>query len=185
MSTDEGIRTPREVARRCVVLYAVIAAGHGEDRPQLREWLQTSGLLCSASPEEKALLECAAPTDQQKVNATWRVEALAPLLWALKKLPDQQPPVELCDTQALRAALPPLLGPIDQWVHAAQLRNADEIYEANEAIYNINWSVRDAQIFGKSIPNGYHPGIVQERHHALNWLIGYENQDWDEVATDT
>ena len=27
--------------------------------------------------------------------------------------------------------------------------------------------------------------VVIERHHALNWLIGYENQQWDDVSTDT
>jgi hypothetical protein len=29
------------------------------------------------------------------------------------------------------------------------------------------------------------PGVIEERHYALNWLIGYFNQDWDDVATDT
>ena len=31
-----------------------------------------------------------------------------------------------------------------------------------------------------------HSGVVMERHHALNWLIGYsERADWDDVTTDT
>jgi hypothetical protein len=30
-----------------------------------------------------------------------------------------------------------------------------------------------------------HPGVAQERHHALNWLIGYMDQEWDKVSTDT
>ncbi|HDS1213045.1 TPA: DUF4272 domain-containing protein [Shewanella algae] len=28
-------------------------------------------------------------------------------------------------------------------------------------------------------------GVVLERHYALNWLIGFENSDWDEVDTPT
>ncbi|MEY2943079.1 MAG: hypothetical protein RLY97_1093, partial [Pseudomonadota bacterium] len=28
-------------------------------------------------------------------------------------------------------------------------------------------------------------GIIQERHHAINWIIGYDGLDWDEVTTDT
>jgi len=27
--------------------------------------------------------------------------------------------------------------------------------------------------------------IIVERHRALNWLIRYMNQDWDDVTTDT
>jgi hypothetical protein len=27
--------------------------------------------------------------------------------------------------------------------------------------------------------------IVQERHHAINWVIGYDGAPWDEVTTDT
>ena len=29
------------------------------------------------------------------------------------------------------------------------------------------------------------PSVVYERHYALNWLIGYCDQSWDEVTTDT
>ena len=38
---------------------------------------------------------------------------------------------------------------------------------------------------GKSAPSGLDPGVVQERHQALNWLIGYMDQHWDDVSTDT
>jgi hypothetical protein len=31
----------------------------------------------------------------------------------------------------------------------------------------------------------YNAGVVQERHYALNWLIGYCGQDWDDITTDT
>nr|WP_246762835.1 DUF4272 domain-containing protein [Rhizobium sp. NZLR1] len=28
-------------------------------------------------------------------------------------------------------------------------------------------------------------GAVYARHYALNWLIGYMDQDWDDISTDT
>jgi hypothetical protein len=37
----------------------------------------------------------------------------------------------------------------------------------------------------QSPPAGLHPGVLYERHYALNWLIGYCDQEWDEVTTDT
>lgn len=27
--------------------------------------------------------------------------------------------------------------------------------------------------------------VIQERHHAINWLVGYETQSWSEITTDT
>lgn len=27
--------------------------------------------------------------------------------------------------------------------------------------------------------------IIQERHHAINWVIGYDSAPWDEVTADT
>ena len=29
------------------------------------------------------------------------------------------------------------------------------------------------------------PGVTEERHYALNWLIGYMEQAWDDVSTST
>jgi len=36
-----------------------------------------------------------------------------------------------------------------------------------------------------AVPHGVDCEMVVERHHALNWLIGYQGQDWDDVSTDT
>lgn len=37
--------------------------------------------------------------------------------------------------------------------------------------------------FRESQP-GLDCGVVRERHYALNWLIGYSEQAWDEASTD-
>ncbi|HEX6611164.1 MAG TPA: DUF4272 domain-containing protein [Hyphomicrobiaceae bacterium] len=50
-------------------------------------------------------------------------------------------------------------------------------------MYRYHWAVRDASINGRPSPADLDPGIVMERHHALNWLIGYI--DADDVTTDT
>ena len=40
----DQIRSAEEVARRCIVLYAVLAAGHDEPRDELVAWLRREGL---------------------------------------------------------------------------------------------------------------------------------------------
>lgn len=184
-ATTHQVREAAEVARRCIVLHAVIAAGHHESRPELVRWLRKEGLWEFVSLQEASFFEVESLTQQQYVNATWRAEALLPLLWALGRIEQMPPPVELCDAELLQDAMPPLFETVGEWLAFARLRDRDKIWAANEEIYQAHWKVRDAQLNHRSIPNGYSPEIVQERHHALNWLIGYMGQDWDEVTTDT
>jgi len=48
-----------------------------------------------------------------------------------------------------------------------------------------DWACVAARVSGKSPPKGVDCEVVMERHHALNWLIGYQGQEWDDVSTDT
>ena len=55
---------------------------------------------------------------------------------------------------------------------------------ANELMH-LHWQARDARIHSKPTPPHVNIEIIQERHHAINWVIGYEGLPWDEVTTDT
>jgi predicted RNA binding protein YcfA (HicA-like mRNA interferase family) len=92
---------------------------------------------------------------------------------------------------------------VGEFVSTARLRSDEEIYAANDEIYHIHWRVRDARLRALPTPPGklprmrhvdsdsdspvesYDSGVVWERHYALNWLIGYCGQDWDDITTDT
>ena len=54
-----------------------------------------------------------------------------------------------------------------------------------DLIYRYHWAVTNARLKGQRAPAALDPGVTQERHHALNWLIGYNEQDCDHVSTDT
>jgi hypothetical protein len=197
----DQIRSADEVARRCIVLYSLIAAGHGESRDQLVQWLRREGLWEAVSPNESEFLLSASPTEKQLINATWRAEALFPLVWSLGLIAELSTPQQLCDVRLIRNVLPPLLGSVGEFISAARLRSDAKIQAANEAIYHIHWRVRDFQLHNQPTPPGklprmpheeidppaasYNSGVVQERHYGLNWLIGYCGQDWDDITTDT
>lgn len=53
-----------------------------------------------------------------------------------------------------------------------------------DLIYRIDWAIVDARLNNKEPPGGFDPGVVFERHYALNWLTRYSD-DWDDVTTDT
>jgi hypothetical protein len=174
-------RTADAVAKRCLVLYAVVAAGNREPRAGLADWLRREGLWAEVSPEESAFLTADEPEQQAMINATWRTEALGALLWALGKIEA----TDMGDVPVLRRAMPPLYGESGEFVAGAVLREEADVLALYEEIYQAHWAVRDARLNGRPLPEGLHPGVLQERHHAMNWLIGYCGQEWDDVATDT
>ncbi len=50
-----------------------------------------------------------------------------------------------------------------------------------EEVLMLHWETRDARIKGRPSKRRVDIEIIQERHHAINWLIGYDGLDWDEV----
>lgn len=197
----EQIRSADEMARRCIVLYAVVAAGNDVSRGDLVTWLRHEGLWDAVSPQEAEFLVSKSPTEQERFQAQWRAEALFPLLWALGFIAELPSPEQICDVQRMQDILPPLFGSVGEFVSSAKLRSDAEIHAANEEIYKIHWRVREFQLRNKPASPGklrrmpvedgnppaasYNANVVQQRHYALNWLIGYCGQDWDDVTTDT
>jgi hypothetical protein len=51
-------------------------------------------------------------------------------------------------------------------------------------MYRYNWACVDAHKNGHALP-GVNCQFVAERLRALNWLIGYRCQEWDDVSTDS
>lgn len=73
----------------------------------------------------------------------------------------------------------------EQFIAEASLRPLAQVLDEADLIVRYHWAAVDARINRKPCPAGVDPGVVYERHYALNWLIGYGNQAWDDVATDT
>mgnify|MGYP003577157264 CR=1 FL=1 len=178
------MRSAAEVARRCCVLMGIVAAGHHEPRGPIIGWLKAEELWEYVSPYERRFLESEFPMEQQFVNATWRAEASQALLWALGELPAMSGLTEICSLDSQRAAIP-FLGPASDFISKASLRTEEEIRGELDSVYDAHWRVRDAQLKRRPVPDGLNPGVIQERHYALNWLTGYDGQEWDGITTDT
>jgi hypothetical protein len=177
-------RTAEEIARRALVLSTVIASAFGADKATGLAWLEAHGLRRDISPEEGAFLR-APHTEQQKINFTWRMEAMVPLLWAIRKIDEMPSLLVQAEGEALARTVvfPP--APVGPFLASATLRSPEKIAEEYERVYQAHWRVRDARLFGKPPPADVEAGVVQERHHAFNWIIGYNGQPWDEISTDT
>ena len=181
---DDTPRTAKEIARRTLVLSSVIACAYGAQPQEYVEWLKGEGLWNDLSPQENLFLT-GNPTKQTRRNMTWRSEAMVPLLWAIRKIEAMPSLAAQCDTQPLVKVVvfPP--DPTSAYIKTARLRSDSEIHEEYEKVYQAHWRTRDAELHNKPIPADVIPEVVQERHYAFNWIIGYMGQSWDEISTDT
>jgi hypothetical protein len=177
------IRTAQDTARRLLILYNVAAVGYGIDRVKVNERLKQTGLWDFVSPNEKSFLESKKPSKQQIIDATWRVEALWTLLWALGQITELDFPIKSVDPQTIHSLIPKPED-FDSYIKNAKLRSKKEILDQTDLIYRIHWAVRDAQINGKKAPASLDGSVVVERHYTLNWLTFY-GDEWDEITTDT
>lgn len=181
----DEIRSPVEVAKRTIALFSVVDAALGSDRTEVLDWLNKAGLIGELSPIEAAFLNDPSPSDRVIVNASWYSERLITLLWALK-LSEMPPFDQRCDTSLFRDVLPPYADTAEQeFINTAQLRPETELLEMADHILDHHWEARDAKIKNR-LSNGVDIEVVQERHHAINWVVGYDDgAPWDEVTTDT
>lgn len=190
---DEVRLSPaNEVARRCLALIVVAVRGEslGAGEPLATSLLKKRAPLAfpALSPWERRFMDAGgwlkkAASAQDIVNATWRYEALATLLWALGESDELPWPETLCDVPAIAAKMLNL--DAQRFVDTARLRPAGEILDALDEIYRLRWILVEARLGNVPQPETVNPGVAMERHHALNWLTCYGGQDWDDVSTDT
>ncbi len=60
-----------------------------------------------------------------------------------------------------------------------------EISDELDSIYRMNWACVDARINGQQVSGDINSSVIYERHYSLNWLTSHQNEDWDDVQTNT
>jgi len=180
---DIIVRSEDEVARRSVALAVVAARASGLEPEGALEFLESRGLWQAASREEQTFLLNPDPPAVDLVGFAWRFESLWVLLWALGYIEPLGFPDTLCDTQ--RAAQIVLGVPFLDFLGNAALRTPGEILDQVDFIYRCHWATAEARFRDQPTPGNLDPGVVFERHYALNWLIHHQDQDWDDVTTET
>ena len=183
-SEDEiTLRSPEDIAKRAIALLAVAVRGEGLEQQEAIDILTERKVWESTTPKERAFLLNKNPTEQERINFTWRYEGLWVLLWALGHIEELGMPTSICDVpHAVRIVLDI---PAETFIGQAKSRSKSEILDETDFIYRYHWAVVDARLKGNETPGNLDPGVVYERHYTLNWLIGYLDQEWDDISTDT
>jgi len=183
---EATLRTPAEIAERVLLLAAVnLVAFDTITGEACKTFLGKFELLDKLTPKERDLLDH--PTPEKKNSETWKAEGVWTLLWALNLVPDLKFPDELCrldDAQAVYPIQSLDKDPREFLTCISASRSKTEILDAADLYYRMDWACVNARVNGEKMEQ-LHPGVVYERHYALNWLINYMDQDWDDVSCDT
>lgn len=183
---DTQLRSPKEVAERVVVLAMTTAVAFGSLSGEAAlGYLAHHQLQKAVSPREVAFLQN--PTEELRNQETWKCECIWVLMWALgivDELPFPDALANLNDIAAEKYPVGDNKNPHDFIERMTALRSKSDILDANDLYYRLDWACVDARLTQQEI-TAVHPGVVYERHYALNWLIHYRNQSWDEVTCDT
>ena len=179
------VRKASDIAKRILILtYLNVIADDEVSKQEIIEFLKNESLWDYLSREENSLLAKEILTVKDKVNISWRSEAIWTLLWAIKKVDTLQLPTEKCNVADILNLLPAFFEPTKEFIYTAHKRESSEILDMSDFIYRLHWAVRDSELNGQDIPGGINTGIIYERHYAINWITYYED-DWDEITTDT
>ena len=108
-------------------------------------------------------------------------------MWAIKIVDTLGFPNQLCDLNDIPLDKYPIAkgkDPNDFINNITDIRSKKEILDINDLYYRLDWTCVDARLNNKQLTK-INSGVVYERHYALNWLVKYMNQAWDDITTDT
>jgi hypothetical protein len=174
------IRSAAEIIQRATCLFAVAVAATANNVEPARKILDLWRAGAALSPNERRFLEQKPLPETERVDFSWRFDAAVPLLWALGWQEALPFPSDQVNPNSLEGLFK--YGANRSLTH---LRYASEILDQDDLIYRMHWAL-DEQRMGRPVEvANLNADVVQERHRALNWLVRYDNADWDDVTTDT
>jgi hypothetical protein len=175
-------RTSAEVAARCLATEICAVKGETADQKLIDDLVKEFAAAGSFSPEERAFIGDPRPTGPDRAKFGWRYEGVHVFLWALGYLPELNPPNRIADV-GNEAGIIRKQGP-GGFARNARLRPLRELLDQADLYYRLHWAALELRLKARRSEQ-VDEEIVMERHRALNWLIRYMGQAWDDVSTDT
>jgi hypothetical protein len=182
---ETKLRSAQEVGIRICCLFGVVGYAFELDDPVFKEYLKKNQLCDHLTSNETSFLADPNPTQQSVANFTWQSEAMFLLMWSARLFESLPMPRSETATREIVLRLPSVDKSPWPFIQEVLLRSKAELLDGSDLIYRLHWATRQAGLEGKPPPSELSPGIVQEWHHAINWITRYDDLDWDQVSTDT
>ena len=194
-------RSPQDVARRTIILWAVELRAEGVPLDEARQMIDHLDLWEYVSPMENQFLDNDEPSAEECQTLVWRLEALWILMWSLGHIDELSWPSGMCDVPQLAELLTEYEDD-PNFIAGARLLAKNVLIDAQNLTMRLYWAVRDAYLHQGGmlpenldwssepdwIPASYSAaiGVIEQRHRTLNWIVNYSNPvSWDDVDTPT
>lgn len=175
-------RSAEEIAKRAIAVAITAVKGEGMPHNEVMDIVTQWDVISYFSPDELQYINNPNVTEEERLKFSWRYEGLDILLWALGYKENIPPPNQICDV-ATDVSL--IVNNKDKLlIKNSRLRNINEILDMADFYYRLHWSAIELRLNEKE-SEIIDEEIIMERHYALNWLIKYMNQEWDDISTDT
>ncbi|MCC4860809.1 DUF4272 domain-containing protein [Vibrio splendidus] len=177
--SEDTPRSSKEIAERALCLFVLIehVMTDHEDAMERRLWLEDKGLTNSLTKPEREFLYSDNPTKQQDINTSWLSECLCILLWSIGYHATIPSNSIKYDAESCMDFMPEYSDvTVDEFISKSLRRSLPDLYKMALDIQSAHREAID--ISGAS-------EIIQERHLAINWVVGYCGLPWELVTTDT
>ncbi len=180
---ETTLRTKEEVSERAICLSLVAAFAEGLEKSVVLQTAKEFAVENAFSAEESSFFEMKEIDDLTRAKFLWRYESLWVMLWALSYVESLSFPTGICDVPFAVKTI--VERGREKFLSDAKLRSKAEILDEADLIYRLHWATTEARIHGEQMPANLDNDTIFERHYALNWLIGFGGDNWDDVETNT
>ncbi len=174
-----ALHTPDEVFRRMRANFVYCMRGHSASEGTSLDEFQASFESLNAwddlSPNERQVVDAKFVPERQSIEATWTIETVYALQWALALAPDLPWPSEICDVQQVMRVIRKTVTS-----DGLSVRPLEAVLTQMDLHYRLLWTCRQSRIDGEEPVEGLVEQIVLERMRALDWLV-HRGIGWDEA----
>ncbi len=175
----------KDIARRCLVLAALLQLNFGAPNEFIENWLKENDLLDFLTPHEQHILATKHGdlSEQEQTNLYWTIEAIWALAWVGKKHNNLTFNTGVEDT--LAGMLPSFENNESGagFVEGFSSRPTKEIFTKLDQFYRAHWFARNNNLTGND-DQLTNLDFIMERRKALEWVCN-KNEQWDDISLDT
>lgn len=158
-------RKPQQVHQRLLIETALASRAAGlprKDYQPLLDHLDPSSFTAA----EKTFLNADRIDVNDQIDYLWRAERAHTLAWSLSAVESSTWPSQTAQPERLLAVA------LQSLQSSPVLRPQSELLDQADLIYRLHWSALNARYLDRDPPDHLQIDVLQERHHALAWLLG-------------
>jgi len=178
-------RSSKDVAKRSVILAALLQLHFEAPNDFIEEYLKTNGLFEELSAREKKLLAIGHEDwpGQEKIDLEWSIEAIWAMQWAGGK--HKHLTFNSYVEDSLAAMLPNFANnePADDYIQNFTLISEERIFSELDKFYRAHWYARNKNIENIK-DHKVNLSIIMERRKALEWICD-KALSWDDIRLNT